>query len=212
MRPKFLLALTAVVSVVILTVCLLRPDKQRAPMPTETQTSTEDSRPTQALHTPKASPPPQIGKERSWTLESLPPGTNLQDRIQEMAKQKGVSVEVLTQQMSIEFSNALHQAISPTIEFYGKIVDENDMPLQEVTVTFNCLSVLPETFFTTNVLSDANGSFTLKNINGSMLDVFLQKTGYVGTNNQTRFIYSSSAGCFQPNSNMPVIFHLQKKE
>ena len=214
MRPKFLIALLGSVLFILIVVWLFRANNA-TPMSNETQGTMAKSTPIQTQQpSPIAHPAsttseekPEVEKE--W--ESIPANQSLQARLEELARRRGVSMEVLTQQMLVELSNAWREAVSPPIDFYGKVVDENGMPMQGVSVTFNCLSAFPEEHFTTNVLTDADGIFTLKNLTGSILDVLVEKTGYEGTNNQTRFEYYSHVGSFHPDPNDPVIFHLQKK-
>ncbi len=108
----------------------------------------------------------------------------------------------------------MSQEVNRPIEFYGKAVDENGLPLKSATVEFSCV-IFPEGYFGTNIPTDAKGLFTLNNVTGAALTVLVSKEGYeeVPDTNQNRFMFHSALGFkgFQPDSNNPVIFHLLKK-
>src|SRR5689334_3012629 len=48
-----------------------------------------------------------------------------QERLQELAQWRGVSLTDLTQQLVAEFSNGFSQGLNGPIEFYGRAVDES---------------------------------------------------------------------------------------
>jgi len=109
----------------------------------------------------------------------------------------------------------MRQTVNRPIEFYGKVVDENGLPVQGATVEFSCV-VYPEDEFRTNTLTGANGMFALNNVTGAVMFVHANKDGYEemkGTN-QNRFEYYSIPGFegFRSDPYNPVVFHLQKKE
>lgn len=153
----------------------------------------------------------------SWASEPLPPGNNLQERLEELARRRGVPLNVLTQQALAQWSNAMSgaaQDMNRPIEFYGKAVDEKGDPLSGATVRFGCV-VFPENHFTTNAVTDAQGMFSLTGVTGAVLNVRMSKEGYeeVQGTNQSSFAYYSLGGTgFYPDPNNPVIFYLRKKE
>ncbi len=114
----------------------------------------------------------------------------------------------------MQMENETSNTVNRTIEFYGKAVDENGVPLSGANVYFGCI-IYPENHFATNVLTDAQGMFSFGSVMGAILNVQVSKTGYeeVQGTNQNRFTYySPTGGGFTPDSNNPVIFHLRKKE
>lgn len=151
-------------------------------------------------------------KQPNWMLEPLPPGRNLQERLEEFARQKGVPLNVLTQQAATQISNVFSQELNRSIEFYGKAVDENGVPLEGVRATISCL-IFPEKQFVTNVVTDSNGFFALRGVSGQALMLALAKESYeeVPGTNQNQFVYYGVVNGFQPDSNNPVVFRLRKK-
>jgi hypothetical protein len=125
-----------------------------------------------------------------------------------------------TQQRLQSLSNAVQNwsaQVHGQIQFYGKVVDENNQPIEGAGVQFVWAHVwpLPEGTPSTNVISDQEGLFSLSGIIGSSLGVHVSKEGYydVRSLDNDNFNYSSLPGMtpFQPDSNNPVIFHLRKR-
>jgi hypothetical protein len=107
------------------------------------------------------------------------------------------------------------QNVQPPIAFYGKVVDENQRPVEGASVEFLWTHIHPEADFKTNTLSDADGRFSLTKVNGFGLDVHVSKPGYyaVKSANQDSFDYISLPGYqpFHPDPQHPIVFHLRRK-
>jgi hypothetical protein len=112
------------------------------------------------------------------------------------------------------FSQEVHRPI----EFYGKVVDENEQPVERANIMLGWTHLFaPETSNNTNVLSDANGLFSLSGVVGATLSVRVEKEGYYTTvsgADQASFSYSQNLGNqpFRPDSSSPVIFYVRKKD
>ena len=99
------------------------------------------------------------------------------------------------------------------INFYGKVVDENNEPVSEATVDFEWNDLSEQGTSSSQTMSDNLGFFSLRDEKGKRLYVQVQKDGYY-TSRRTgvAFEYANPAtGLFRPDSNNPVIFHLRKK-
>jgi hypothetical protein len=100
------------------------------------------------------------------------------------------------------------------IEFYGKLVDQFNAPVAGATVVFGWTTVVgPRPDPELRVLTDSDGRFELKNIQGKRLGVQVSKDGYLSTRDWTKsFEYAAFfEGIFHiPDPNKPVIFRLQK--
>jgi hypothetical protein len=102
------------------------------------------------------------------------------------------------------------------IEFYGKVEDENDKPVEGANIHFHwtespidALHEKPAETSSTN--SDANGLFALIGAKGPSLSVEVDKDGYYSSRtNPWSFSYAIN-GHFTPDAFNPVIFHLRKK-
>jgi hypothetical protein len=125
-----------------------------------------------------------------------------------------------TQQKLESLSNAVQNysaQLHGHIQFYGKVVDENNQAVEGAGVEFVWSHVwpLPEGTPSTNVISDRNGLFSLADVIGSSLGVHVSKSGYyyMRSQNSDEFNFASLPGMtpFQPDPNNPVIFHLRKK-
>jgi uncharacterized repeat protein (TIGR03803 family) len=117
------------------------------------------------------------------------------------------------------------------INFYGKVVDENDQPITGATAHFvwdgGVTNMNPRSFTDTGKISaditaDSAGLFSLTNAIGTELDVSVGKTGYYISRRNggvQHFKYSKMnfdsfhgiGDCFKPDSNHPVIYYLRKK-
>jgi hypothetical protein len=152
----------------------------------------------------------------NWASDPLPPGSNLQERLEQLERRRGVPLNVLTQQALAQWSNAMSEAgqeMNRPIDFYGKVVDERDEPLSGANVRFGCV-VFPEKHFTTNAITDKHGTFALTGVTGVVLNVIVSKEGYEeiqGTNQNSFAYYAPTGAGFTPDPNNPVFFHLRKK-
>lgn len=150
--------------------------------------------------------------EKEW--EKTSKDQSAQARLEELAQRRGISMEVLTQQMLVEWSNTIgkmFEQMNRPIEFYGKVVDQNNEPIGGADVHLSCI-IYPEDYFATNFLTDSQGLFAVRNLNGVALNILVAKEGYqeIQGTNQNQFAYYSSTG-FRPDLQSPVVFHLQKK-
>lgn len=99
------------------------------------------------------------------------------------------------------------------INFYGKIIDENDAPVSGASVDFKWNDLSEEGTSASQATSDSGGYFSLLDRKGKRLYVQVHKDGYYTSRESgVAFEYANPAdGLFTPNSNSPVIFHLRKK-
>ena len=233
MKARVLLVVLVAAVLVLLAARLVRPTPQTAPNNPPANTVAEASNPTpgsqvdsEGTRTTTPQPPPRPRQSQrqnvpdaqgNWASEPLPPGSNLQERLEELARRKGVPLNVLTQQALAQWSNAMSEAgqeMNRPIDFYGKAVDEKGEPLSGANVRFGCV-VFPEKHFTTNAVTDVQGMFALTGVTGAVLNVRVNKEGYeeVQGTNQNSFAYYSPTGTgFYPDPNNPIIFQLRKKE
>jgi hypothetical protein len=117
------------------------------------------------------------------------------------------------------------------INFYGKVVAENDQPVKGATAHFiwdgGVTNNNPRPFTDTgkisaDVTTDSTGLFSLTNVMGTELDASVDKAGYYPfrrNGGMQYFKYSKMnldafygiGDCFKPDSNHPVIYYLHKK-
>jgi len=110
----------------------------------------------------------------------------------------------------------MHKAYSAPITFYGKVVDENNHPIEGADVQYS-VAVNPLTDGKNyDQISDTNGLFSIKGIKGADMTVCLSKSGYYE-------IYDQSSGYFAygvpntkemqrpiPTKDNPAVFVLRK--
>jgi hypothetical protein len=221
MKAKTLFVLLAAIVLALVVARLIHPRSQlqsealRPATTAELPNSAPDS-PISTRSQPQRENP--LNKQEIRALEPLPPGSNSQERLIELSRERGVPLNVLTQQALAQWTDAVQQMsqqVNQPIEFYGKAVDNEGEPLRDALVHFGSV-VFPETHFETNVLTDAGGMFALTGITGAVLTVQVSKEGYEelpGTNQNSFTYYSlSTLGGFHPDQRNPVIFHLRKKD
>ena len=105
-----------------------------------------------------------------------------------------------------------------SLSFYGKVVDEENKPVQGASVFLSWNTVwgldAPEGSKQKTMQSDAQGLFQLTGEHGKVLSVRVEKDGYYvlqGSSGSVGFEFAnpSSDYYYQPDSSKPVIFHLQ---
>lgn len=233
MKVRILLIYLAAIVLVLLSICLIGYTSKTKPSILQTNAVTEaasalagsqdDSKrtaTTTSLPPPsseQAQRPNRIDTERNWASEPLPPGSNLQERLNELARRRGVPLNVLTQQALEQWSNAVQemsQQMNRPIEFYGKAVKENGEPLRGAKVNFSCFS-FPEKRLVTNAVTDDQGLFLLTGVSGATLIVRVSNMDYEelqGTNQNNFNYYSPTGAGFSPDPSNPIIFYVRKKE
>jgi hypothetical protein len=98
------------------------------------------------------------------------------------------------------------------IEFYGKVVDENDHPVVGAQVNFGCndLSSDGTSYYTAQ--SDGQGMFSITGIKGKLLTARVSKEGYYSSKRDNdSFYYAGQNQNFVPDARNPVVFHLRTK-
>jgi len=121
--------------------------------------------------------------------------------------------------------------LSAPINFFGKVLDENeqpvaattvdfiwnDLPSEEETANFTGGSFTPFAYMHSSksqTTSDTQGLFSLVDKKGKRLSVMVNRVGYYSTGDARlqSFEYGDRlAGIFTPDPANPVIFHLRKK-
>jgi hypothetical protein len=101
------------------------------------------------------------------------------------------------------------------IEFYGKVVDEKNLPVAGAMIKLSRGDLSPAGTTQVGVQSDADGLFSLTGVVGRGLNVSVEKMGYY-TSKLNRYSYEyaefSDRNFHQPEPSNPVIFHLRKKQ
>ena len=103
------------------------------------------------------------------------------------------------------------------INFFGKVVDQNDDPVEGAAVRFQWVNLQgSEGVEEADTTTDAEGRFSLRDKNGKNLGVNISKEGYHDASpydNQLNFEYANPAErtFYEPNASNPVTFRLRKK-
>jgi len=98
------------------------------------------------------------------------------------------------------------------IEFYGKVVDENNQPILGATVVFGINDLSSEGYTEVKKESDTQGLFSLTRVRGKHTSVTVFKDGYyTSALNRRGFTYAGENENFIPNVGNPVMFHLRRK-
>ncbi|HAV62377.1 MAG TPA: hypothetical protein DCY13_08445 [Verrucomicrobiales bacterium] len=107
----------------------------------------------------------------------------------------------------------LRKAYSHPIEFYGKVVDQDENPVPGAEVNFTWATPPPNEYGNkASTQSDADGRFELKNAVGRTLTVRVAKSGYYFPDGQRiSFRYAPEDGNFKADPKNPVIYRLRKR-
>jgi hypothetical protein len=120
-------------------------------------------------------------------------------------------IEHRRQQMEEDRQRGLNEWRTP-IEFYGKVIDENTNSVAGAQVDFDCndLSAAGTSYYHTQ--SDADGLFSIQDINGKLLGVKVSKSNYYSYQpHGLDFYYAGQNQNFVPDVMNPIIFRLKKK-
>lgn len=100
------------------------------------------------------------------------------------------------------------------INFYGRVVDENNIAVSGAGIHFNWTDISPTGTSHADKISDGNGFFSLTGQHGKRMSVTVSKDGYYTYPSEKlkSFEYANPAdGLFTPDAGNPVVFHLRKK-
>ncbi|MCX6937056.1 MAG: carboxypeptidase-like regulatory domain-containing protein [Verrucomicrobia bacterium] len=100
------------------------------------------------------------------------------------------------------------------IEFYGKVVDDKDQPIEKATIRFQWTDLSREGTSEYNTISDSQGLFRLDGVTGKNLGVQVRKEGYkhyfIGTQFSFEYAAYFEDSFHVPDHSNPVIFRLRK--
>ncbi len=102
------------------------------------------------------------------------------------------------------------------ISFYGKVTDQEALPIPGVEVEIGWTDLSPSGSSTRALTTDGDGRFALIGEQGKALIVHsLKKAGYIEANATNRHSFEYAAfwepTYHEPDSNNPVLFHMRKK-
>jgi hypothetical protein len=101
------------------------------------------------------------------------------------------------------------------IRFYGRVVDQDMHPVSGADVQFEWTDLSTKGTSKADTKSDEHGLFTLANVRGKNLGVYVSKTGYYTPKNVKargfEFAVPGEDNYYEPNPDNPVLFQLRKK-
>lgn len=105
------------------------------------------------------------------------------------------------------------------IEFFGKVVDENDQPVPDATIETEWSGTVQvykgDGVGHRTLKSDLNGLFVLSGVQGKGISIQVSKEGYhrYKESNKSSFEYAGfwEPNFIEPDRNNPIVFRLQKK-
>jgi len=190
--PKRLKLSSAVLAFAAITICTLW--LLQAPSPVGQAVAPRPSAPAPSAATP---------------LDSLNPFAHYQQiSLKTMSRKDAVKLYVqrFNQDSGADWKVALN--------FYGKVVDENQEPVAGATASceWNTLGGTSKA----TILSDGSGLFSLTGKQGKILEIRVEKNGYHtvdGGQGALAFEYANPAESdyYEPDRSQPVMFHLRKK-
>lgn len=101
------------------------------------------------------------------------------------------------------------------IDFYGRVVDENDQPIAGASIEFSWTDLSPAGNSTARTSSDSSGAFFLRGKSGRHLQVDISKEGFYKPVSERlkSFDFAAfwEANYYEPDAAQPVTFHLRKR-
>ena len=102
------------------------------------------------------------------------------------------------------------------IEFYGKVVDQNEQPIPDAEVRMNWTDMSPKGTSDAIRTTDGDGRFSITGVQGKNFGVrSIKKDGYIEAfrSNPHSFEYAGfwEPSYHEPDPTNPVIFHMRKK-
>src|ERR1022692_346220 len=200
-----------VVSIVILVVlAILVRWKLRPQLPGASHLSETNESLTSLRSTGSTAPttPPNVDQLSNSGRPPTTPGTNAIDP----------HLAELTRKFIEEMRNDPAYMFKVSIRFYGKVLDQDEMPVAGADVGFkwNRMNAINNEMESgeAGAKTDGGGLFSLEEQKGGQLAVTVSKPGYYSLGeNRSMFEYAQpySGNFYIPDPNYPVVFHLRKK-
>lgn len=123
----------------------------------------------------------------------------------------------------LEFLRDLAQQSNRPIQFYGKVIDQDENPIPGVKVTLGVRTakepiagLVGDVFDYPVVTTDTRGLFSITDAKGALLTIkSLEKTGYeasIKTVNKSYWYWRDPSQVFTPNPDAPEVFRMWKKQ
>jgi hypothetical protein len=125
---------------------------------------------------------------------------------------QGVSPTRLPEQDKQDLAN-IAAAFSAPISLFGKVVDQNGVPVEGAKVFYSAAVEYFGKSSTYTGVSDSSGSFSITGIKGAGVYVEVSKDGYdrIPDKSYANFGYGVPSGRRPPSSSDPALFILRKK-
>lgn len=156
-----------------------------------------------------------VSESTTETTESFAPQTSDKVELRNAASNQNTTVSpkdffaMREEQMKQAGEVADNEWRAP-IDFFGKVVDENDNPVAESTISFSWNNLSGTQ--TKGARSDNQGFFSLRGEQGKFLSIKVSKTGFYEFKPEGEgFFFAGRNENFIPNINDPIVFRLHKK-
>lgn len=157
----------------------------------------------------------RTGHDEKPELPQVVNGASYEEqRILEEARQAGVPEDELEKiRGNIQPISLLAKVLSYPIEFYGRVVDQSNNPVQSAFVEYSAFSRFFKDSKKQTLVTDSNGAFAITGIQGGSLFVSVSKEGYYQTDqSQGSFGYAVPSNLpAADNPKEPAILVLHKR-
>lgn len=171
--------------------------RENSPAPPAPQSATEQREESETRSGPQVAP--QVSSLPKRVPASVGPNSSVPDDVRLYAERSLAD---------------RHYDWKQPINFYGRVVDENNQPVAGATASFRWTDLSALGTSEAHATSDAGGSFALLDRKGKRMSVTVTKDGYYTPKGEmlSSYEYANPAdGLFTPDSSRPVVFHLRKK-
>ena len=159
--------------------------------------------------------PITVGLRNYFVRKTPPSNPESQVALSKVSKTTPTASSGLTMGKSVEMANLLRSKNHSNIQFYGKVIDQDTMPIAGVIVY---ASVIYNDGFSEGVskkqtTTDVDGLFTISGIEGRTLGIGLKKDGFEYGGDNGPFHYTelvSEAMRHHPQKDKPVAFAMMK--
>jgi hypothetical protein len=109
----------------------------------------------------------------------------------------------------------IQDVLAIQITFYGKVIDQNDVPVPDATINYGALDKFDAHGSQYQGKSNVNGEFSINGIQGAVLRVGVQKQGYYKVDGKSSAAFAYGVGpdntrSEPPTKGEPAVFVLQK--
>jgi len=163
-----------------------------------------------------SAPKPEAQSENPQSAQENPASSTSSVASQVTTPRTKEELEAVQLEKRRKLVESIEKALSTSITFYGKVVDENGEPVPDAHVEYGLVDKFNASGSTGKAEADSKGLIFISGVRGAVISVSVYKEGYYAIQNVSNQAFAFGIGSDvnskqPPTKDNPAVFVLQKK-